>query len=72
MAKKKSVQPKPKKGYTFISWGISNWGFVHQRTFRTRNDAIEWILDGRCAIGITTWKQASKHFKVFKVKSTVM
>lgn len=65
MAKK--LQPTPKKGYEFEGWATFNWGICHQNVYRTRKQAME-----ACCDPWEKWKDVKDHFKVVKVKCTVL
>lgn len=60
-------QPEIKKGTTFIGWSTFNWGICHQRVYRTRKSAQESVLNKG-----ETWNDVKDHFKVKKVKCTVI
>lgn len=76
--KKSKKQPKPKKGDTFISWAVYNWGFCYQKTFRTRKQAHEYCWkNGRKRskgklIESTCWNDVKDHMAVVKVKCKVI
>lgn len=60
-------QPKIKKGTTFTGWATFNWGTCHQRVYRTRKQAQD-----SCREGSEMWNDIKGHFKVVKVKCTVI
>ena len=69
-------QPEIEKGKTFTGWATFNWGICHNQVFRTRKQA----QDACCDFGHTTkygktpptWNDVKDHFKVVKVKCTVV
>lgn len=75
---KDKKQPLPKKGSSFTSWAVYNWGICYQRSFRTRKEAHEYCwkgshyfrkgkrYDAKC------WNDVKDHMHVAKVKSTVL
>ena len=76
--KSSKKQPIPKKGDTFTSWAIYNWGICHQRTFRTRKEAKEYCwkngrkhIDGKLLPAID-WHDVKDHMAVVKVKCIVL
>lgn len=71
MKKKKQIQPTPKKGTSFTGWTTFNWGINHGRVFPTRKQAQEWCANNGKADS-RTWSDVKDHFKVVKVKCTVI
>jgi hypothetical protein len=63
-------QPKPQSGFEFTGWATFNWGICHQRVFRTRTEAMAFCI-GTGKDG-STWDDVKDHFRVIKVKCTVI
>lgn len=60
-------QPLPKKGTEFTGWATFNWGFSHNKVYRTRKLAQQSLLDKG-----ESWSDVKNYMAVVKVKCTVI
>lgn len=66
---KRQTQPSPRKGMEFTGWATFNWGIYHNHVYRTRKQAQNACVDNSNG---KTWDEIKDHFKVVKVKCTIL